>query len=565
MIWMRFMSAKRPTLSLVLIADDAAAPAPAWAQRALAKRDAVELLRVDGGFAALGGALAEAVGRATGDLVWLVTPDCDARRDAIAQARRAAQEEPDAGVFVLPVKGLAADPAWRGRRCRSHERNVESLRFAQIVAPGGVVARRALLQPALAGLPESEDWWRAALRRMSAATRFQRLPLAVRRRARLAGEPPCPSFAPPAGDTRPRVLILGQIEVSTSLYFDFLEAEADLDVAFRPLTDLAADGPHLAAADLVILVRELHRFWDEGVIDFLRAAGTPFVHFTDDNFLVMQAEDSGVGFYTAERMRAALAGAAELWTSTPAMAEAFARLHPEVRVWGPVMDRALIQPLPAPARTLTIGIPGSDFRAAGLGGLVLDELRALAAHQKLRIIATDAAADALEGVLKRTEIDRMPKERSFRQFVRQWRREGIDILLHPAAGATGNAPFKCPTAAIVASYLGAIPVVADEPAYVGWGEPEGVLRLEDGGLTDAARGLKRRNWRAGMRERLASSLALRLGAEGRADVLRDVMGPLRAEGGVPAAAVLASPAFGFKRAARQVIRVTRRLRDRLPG
>src|SRR5580658_9056394 len=208
MIRMRFMS-PRPTLSIVLLADDAAAPAPAWAERALAKRDAVELLRVDGGFAALGGALAEAVSRATGDLVWLVTPDCDARRDAAAQLRRAAQDEPDAGVFVLPVKGLAADPAWRGRRCRSHERNFESLRFAEMVAPGGIVARRALLQPALAGLPESEDWWRTALRRMSAATRFQRLGLAVRRRARLAGEPPCPGFVPPAGDPRPRVLILG--------------------------------------------------------------------------------------------------------------------------------------------------------------------------------------------------------------------------------------------------------------------------------------------------------------------------------------------------------------------
>ena len=62
----------------------------------------------------------------------------------------------------------------------------------------------------------------------------------------------------------------------------------------------------------------------------------------------------------------------------------------------------------------------------------------------------------------------------FRQFVREWRRFAPDILLHPA-GATSNAPYKTPTAAIVARYLGAVPVVSDEPAYQGWSEADGVL------------------------------------------------------------------------------------------
>jgi hypothetical protein len=157
---------------------------------------------------------------------------------------------------------------------------------------------------------------------------------------------------------------------------------------------------------------------------------------------------------------------------------------------------------------------------------------------------------------------RMPKERSFRQFVRQWRRHGVDLLLHPA-GATTNAPYKCPTAVVVAGYLRAVPVVADEPAYDGWGETEGVVRIGERGLIEAARGVGDHQWRAEMRGRLAGALELRFNALGRVDTLRDVLGAPRAEAGVAAAEVLASPAFGLKQAARRVVRLTRRFRDRL--
>jgi hypothetical protein len=421
--------------------------------------------------------------------------------------------------------------------------------------------RRELLAEAVAGMESARGvgWWRELVRRLAAATRIERLPITVRRRAALPGEPPHPGFAAPDEHRLPRVVVLGQIEVSTSLYFDFLEAQDEVSVGFRPLTGLGVDGAHLAAADLVILVRELHRFWDEGVIDFLRAAGTPFIYFTDDNFLALQGERSG--FYTARRMRRALAGAREVWASTPALAAALAPLHPTIRVWCPVLDPALHQPAPAPSGKLTIALAGGDFRLGGLDGAPMEQLRALVSDQAVKLVVTEAAADVLGPALPGAEIVRMAGERSFRQFVRQWRRHGVDLLLHPA-GATANAPYKCPTAVIVAGYLGAIPVVADEPAYDGWGEAEGVLRIGEDGLAAAARGLAVRDWRAELRGRLAGTLELRFNDLGRVETLRDVLGPERAEPGAAAADILGSPQFGLRRAGRRLVRLARRVRAR---
>jgi hypothetical protein len=380
------------------------------------------------------------------------------------------------------------------------------------------------------------------------------------RKFALPAEPACPSFASPLAGVD--VLVLGQIEVSTSLYFDFLEAAPDVTVAFRAFTSLEIDAPHLAGAGLVVLVRTLHRFWDEGVVDFLKAAGVPFVWFTDDNFLVLRAEGDASAFFTPARMRRALSGAAALWASTAKLAEAHASLHPDVRVWGPVLDPLLANGAAPADGPLTVVLPGGDFRFIGLEGQPIERLGAMAAAEPLRVIATAAAAKAVEPELGAAEVVVMPGERSFRQFVRRWRRFGPDILLHPE-GATANAPYKCPTAVLVAGYLGAAPVVADEPAYDSWGEREGVLRLGDDamGLIRAASGVRKPHWRADMGDRLSRALRRRFDGEGRVVMLREAQ---RAAGETPrrgAAQVLASPQFRRRRRALALARSMRWLTD----
>jgi hypothetical protein len=555
------------TLSVVLIEAAPSGSAPDCLQRALAQGLIAEIVRAVGPFEGLFGAFADAVGRCTGDLVLAVTPDMHMPDEAWPAVALAAREHPDAEAFTLNLQGLDPDPAWRGRRCRSHERNLESLRFANLLAPGAFVARRSAMQAALAELPADigADWWRALTGRIAASAHVADIDTTLTRSRRLAGEPAYPSFAAPS-PRRPRVLVLGQIEVSASLYFDFLESSPEVSVAFRPLTRLGMDAQHLAAADLVILVRELHRFWDEGVIALLTAVGVPFVYFTDDNFLALQAEGGASRFYSPRRMRRALAAAAEVWTSTEALAAAHQPLHRDVRVWGPVLDPVLQAPPRAPGDILTVAVAGGDFRLAGLDGDPIGRLQAISEARDLRLVVTQSAAKALAPALTRAEIVALPMERSFRQFVRRWRRYAPDVLLHPA-GATTNAPFKCPTAVIVAGYLGAVPVVADEPAYDGWGEADGVIRLGDEaeGLSRAAGAAHDPAWRGEIGGRLASALAARFHPRGRAALLEAVIAgerPNRQGAGRrgSADAVLASPSFSRRRAELSLARATRWVR-----
>ncbi len=175
----------------------------------------------------------------------------------------------------------------------------------------------------------------------------------------------------------------------------------------------------------------------------------------------------------------------------------------------------------------------------------------------------------LRPLLPAAEIVVLPMERSFRQHIRAWRRFGPDILLHPA-GATANAPFKSPTAAIVAGYLGAIPVVAEEPAYQGWGEAEGVLRLgaNGAGLALAAARARQADWRDDMGGRLAAALSARFGNEGRQRRLMELMRPSPRRNAVAVAEnILESPAFSRRQAARRLIHLARPLSDRIrpPG
>jgi hypothetical protein len=547
-----------PTISVILLAGETYVSPAAALVRAV---DVVEVIPLVGAFDAIAAGFADAVARSTGELVFPVAADglpTEAVRQALAQVARA---NPDAGAFRLGVRGLAPERGWRGRRCRSHERNLESLRFVHLIAPGALAVRREVIDAAAAGLAPGlgADWWRALTRRIAATSRVADVEATIVRTARLAGEPACPSFTPSLAGVD--VLVVGQIEVSASLYFDFLESAPDLTVAFRAFTSLDIDAPHLAAAGLVVLVRTLDRFWDEAVIGFLTAATIPFVWFTDDNFLALRAEHDASVFYRARRMRRALAAAAAVWTSTPALAAVHRPLHPEVKVWGPVLDPLLQDGGPPADGPLTVVLPGGDFRAAGLEGQPTVRLAAMAAAEPVRVVATEAAARALAPDLDAAEIEVMPMERSFRQFVRRWRRYGPDILLHPE-GATTNAPFKCPTAVIVAGYLGAAPVVADEPAYAGWGEREGVLRLGDDamGLIRAASGVRKPDWRDEMGGRLQRALAKRFSGDGRVEMIRVATAGAGQSPRRPAAQVLASRPFRRRRLALRFARATRGMR-----
>ena len=534
--------------------------------RPLAPAPTIALAPLEAAAGRRAASLAFAVGRLGADYVLPAPPDLRLSDATMAQLAAAVAADPGADAFRLAIKGLAPDPLWRGRRARSHERNLESLRFANLFPFGALLVRRGALLDALAEPPADagDDWWRIVCRRIAQAGRIAEADVIVKRGARMDAEPAAPAFVA-LPRSAARVLVLGQIEVSASLYFDVLEASPDVSVAFRPLTRLALDAPVLASADLVILVRELHRFWDEGVIAFLDAAHVPYVWFTDDNFLALKAEGEAKAFYALPRMQAALAKAAAVWTSTDALAAAHVWLHSNVAVWKPVLDPMLGSPAAPSTGPLTVALSGGDFRLPGVAGVALEGLRQIAEGPGLRLFVTPAGGRMLHPLLPAAEIVVLPRERSFRQHVRAWRRFSPDILLHPL-GATANAPFKSPTAAIVAGYLGAIPVVAEEPAYQGWGEAEGVLRIGPNGegLALVAARARQADWRADMGRRLAEALSVRFSDEGRLRRLMELVRPSPRRNAVAVAEnILESPAFARRQAARRLVHLARPLSDRL--
>jgi hypothetical protein len=519
-----------------------------------------------GTFDRLASPFAEALKTCVAELVLPLTTDASPSAGLWSALAAAAPANPQAVAFRLTPRGLLGDPAWRGRRVRDHERNLETLRFANLLAPGVVAMRReaALAASRHLGATADADWWRLLLAEIAAHGLVVSLAESVRRRRRLPAEPHSPGFAPPHGaqaGPAPSVLVFGQLTVSTSLYFDALQSRAGAAVRFRAPTRLAVDAPHLASADLVVLVRDLHRFHDEGVTELLERLGVPYVYFTDDNFQILRGEGLASRFYQPHRVRAALLGAAEVWASTAPLAEALRPLHPRVRAWEPVLDPVLAAPPSPRPGPLTIAFSGGDFRLPGFRGAPLERLRRLSRELPLRLLLTPGAARQLADELAGAEIIISPIEPSFRQFIYRWRAFGVDILLHPA-GATANAPFKCPTAAITAGYLGAIPVVDDEPAYSGWHEADGLLRFGDDaqGLDDAVTAARDAARRARLGERLSASLARRFADAGRWQVLQT----LAADRGVarPGLDILSQAGFRARRAALGIARRSRWLRDR---
>jgi len=548
-------------VSVLLLTPGAGAPRPDRLARDFNHGLICEIVAVGGDHRGLGPKVREAAERSMGDWIWPLPDDAEPSPETWDAVRDAIAARPDAAALAMSLAGLRNDPRWRGRRARRHGANLESVRFAGVLTLGAVVARRSALVAALQD-GGGDDWWAAAMRSLARRGRFVRADGQVRRRRLAPGEPRPFSFAPPAASTRPKLLMLGPLEVSMSLYFDFLEAEAGVCAGFRPFTSLAVDAAHLAGADLVVLVRDLARFWDEGVVAFLDAIGAPYVWFTDDNFLALRSEGGASRFFSESRMRRALEGAVALWASTPALAKALAPLHERIETWGPVIDPAL-KPPPPRAGPLTIALAGGDFRLPGLRAGLNDRLRALAQEAPLRLLATPAAGERLRRDIAAAEVVVLPPEPSFRQFIRAWGAFAPDILLHPA-GATANAAFKCPTAAIVAHHLGAAPAVTDEPAYAGWGEAEGVsvLAADGDGLELLAQAVREPERRARLQARLA--LAMRQRFSGAAQTTR-LQTWLASRPPAPPRdlRILRDPRFAARRSVLALARATRGFRQAL--
>jgi hypothetical protein len=274
-----------------------------------------------------------------------------------------------------------------------------------------------------------------------------------------------------------RLVFYGEHAASLSLYLDGLPDDLAARVSVLPPRRLQGDLPLLAAAGLVVFVRGFERVWRSGLMATLGHLGVPCAWFTDDDLTALRGEQPGFRFYTEARVRDFAGRLVAVIGTTPALCARLAAFHTNVLHWPCILNERLV-PARHPLRSgpLRIAAVGGAFRADGFRRLLLPALEAVPGAELLLV---DQLATRVAGARE------LPFEPDFAQFVATWRAAEPDILVHPP-GATTNLAMKGPGTLLAALYLGAAPVVADEPAYAGLGAAQGVLRA--GASVDSWRG-----------------------------------------------------------------------------
>ena len=266
------------------------------------------------------------------------------------------------------------------------------------------------------------------------------------------------------------ILVYGKLEASVSLYFDGLPADLRARLRFRRPVDLEQDLPWLMAASLVIVVREFAHMISRGTLVALQAAGVPVVWFTDDDLIALGREEAAFADCTERRVRRFLRHCEAVIVTSEPLTAVMAQWHRRVVLW-PCVYNASLDGIARTARSdaMCVGAFGGGFRREAFRTQVLPALAQWSRAEPVQVFA--AAGLAGEGDVGVVTVAFEP---SFLRFVQVWRDLRLRALVHPY-GQTRNIANKSMASVLVASYLGAVPVLGDEPAYAGLSEAEGVL------------------------------------------------------------------------------------------
>jgi hypothetical protein len=262
-----------------------------------------------------------------------------------------------------------------------------------------------------------------------------------------------------------QILIYGRIGASTSLYFDALTTAFPGSLRYLEPGDIFSDLPWLAAAGLVVIVRGFEFAQANGGLDLLAELGTPVVWFTDDDFMALGSETAALGSYDEQTVQTFCSRLAAVVTTSGALTTRLASLHPKILTLPPTVDEALLRGRPPAHDDNLAAVIGGQFRAASL----TQHIAPAAQRAGLQLCVSSAIGMRPPG--SRVQ----PFSQDFRQFVASWQLMAPGLLLHPY-GDTGNIGNKSVGTILCAAYLGAVPLVGDEPAYAQLGEADGVLK-----------------------------------------------------------------------------------------
>ncbi|MCC7274790.1 MAG: sulfotransferase [Alphaproteobacteria bacterium] len=270
-----------------------------------------------------------------------------------------------------------------------------------------------------------------------------------------------------------RVIVCGTPDPGLGLLFDGLPDRLRRHLRFLPHAASPRDLTLLVGAGAVVLLRDFQLPLATGVVDALRRMEVPFFYMADDHFPTLCGPSPDMRYYSSGNLATLLALADGAIAPTPDLVDAFRPHCRRVLLWPQVVDESLVPPATGPAYeppARRIGMMGGSFRAEAFLREVRPALERLAAERPLTLVARE---DLLVRAPGRAALHALPLEPAFRRFVFLWRRAQVDTVVHPRA-VTADAPCAGPSALLTALYLGALPIVPDEPAHGGVGIEDGV-------------------------------------------------------------------------------------------
>jgi len=266
---------------------------------------------------------------------------------------------------------------------------------------------------------------------------------------------------------RTPIVFYGEYTASLSLYLDGLGGDDSFSI-LSP-SNLTLDFERLASAGLVVHVRGFEHAERSGLDSALARLGLPRAWFTDDDLTALHGEQPGFQHYSEARVGGFAGRMIALIATTPALCTRLRAFHANVLHWPCVLDEALVPSTACDrAGPLRVGVIGGDFRRSGLHDVVMPALNGM---RGVELVVAEPIGTGIPGAL------RLPFEPDFRRFIAGWRAAGPAIIAHPP-GRSRNLAAKSAGVLLASLYLGAVPVVADEPAFADLGASEGVIRVQ---------------------------------------------------------------------------------------
>jgi hypothetical protein len=333
------------------------------------------------------------------------------------------------------------------------------------------------------------------------------------------------------GEHRAIASLVSTADASTTLYFqNSASAELNYITPALPVGFSDYNINHALRSDLVIVSRNLFAQAEHEVMEFCKNVGIPVTYFVDDNLVLLSDEDPAWSAYGKDATVSALRDVDAVIVTSEPLKQFFLTqgLHTDVHLVECVLDASRLKRLAAirarqtvPDDRLRIGCFGGEFRAQALSTTVVPAIDALGSPVTLTIRRSAAVEDV---VLAKGEVCFAELIPEFGRFLDHWARLKLDIIVHPA-GNTNNIGFKTDNAALVALYIGAVPMLADEPAYEHLDASAGVEKV-GGGPTEWRAALERcadAQYRAEMHRRLHAYCLDRYSGRSNATVLEQLL------------------------------------------